>query len=138
MYMRKIFILMILSATIALAGCGKSTNKAAVTGVIAHTHRMTIPVGYVITVRIEDTTNADTPGKKIVEEVIKSQGVELPMPFAIDYDPHKINANHTYGVRVTIEDTDGKVLYTNNTSVLVITNGNPTNNVDVIVELVNG
>jgi hypothetical protein len=37
-----------------------------------------------------------------------------------------------------IEDSAGKMLYTNNTSVPVITNGNPTQNVDVIVVLVNG
>jgi putative lipoprotein len=138
MFMRKIFILIILSATVALAGCGSSTNKAAVTGVIAHTHPMTLPVGYVVTVQIEDTTKADAPGKKIAEQVIKSQGEELPMPFEVVYDPGKTNASHTYSVRVKIEDSAGKMLYTNNTSVLVITNGNPTQNVDVIVVLVNG
>jgi len=138
MFMRKIFILLILSATVALAGCGSSTNKAAVTGAIAHTHRMTLPVGYVVTVQIEDTTKADAPGKKIAEQVIKSQGEQLPMPFEIVYDPGKIDANHTYSIRVKIEDSTGKMLYTNNSSVAVITNGNPTQNVDVIVVLVNG
>jgi uncharacterized lipoprotein YbaY len=72
MFMRKIFILIILSATIALAGCGSPTNKAAVTGVITHTHPMTLPVGYVVTVQIDDTTKADAPGKKIAEQVIMS------------------------------------------------------------------
>jgi putative lipoprotein len=138
MFMRKIFILLILSATVALAGCGSSTNKAAVTGVITHTHRMTLPVGYVVTVQIEDITKADAPGKKIAEQVIKSQGEQLPMPFEIVYDPGKIDANHTYSIRVKIEDSTGKMLYTNNSSVAVITNGNPTQNVDVIVVLVNG
>jgi putative lipoprotein len=136
MFMRKIFILLMLSATVALAGCGNSNNKAAVTGVITHTHRMILPVGYVVTVQIEDITKADAPGKKIAEQVIKSQGVELPMPFEVVYDPGKINANHTYSVLVKIADSDGKMLYTNNTSVPVITNGNPTHNVDVLVVLV--
>jgi putative lipoprotein len=138
MFMRKIFILIILSATVALAGCGRSTNRAAITGVIAHTHPMTLPVGYVVTIQIEDTTKADAPAKKIAEQVIKSQGVELPMPFEVIYDPGKINANHTYSMRVKVEDNAGKMLYANNTSVLVITHGNPTQNVVVIVVLVNG
>ena len=137
MFMRKIFILLVLSATVALAGCGRSTKQAAVTGVIAHTHPMTLPVGFVVTVTIEDTTKADAPGKEIAEQVINSQGEELPMPFDVVYDPGKINANHTYSVRVQIQDSTGKMLYTNNTSVPVITNGNPTKNVEVIVVLVN-
>ena len=138
MFARKIFILIILSATFALAGCGRSTNKAAVTGVIAHAHPMTIPVGYVVSVQIEDTTKVDAPGKIVAEQVIKSQGDEIPMPFEVVYNPGKINSNHTYSLRVKIEDSAGITVYTNNTNVPVITNGNPTQNVEVIVVLVNG
>jgi uncharacterized lipoprotein YbaY len=138
MITKKIFVLIILLATIALVGCGRSNNQAAVTGVIAHTHSMTLDVGYVVTVQLEDTTKTDAPGKKIAEQVIKSQGEVLPMPFEIIYEPGKINSEHTYTIRVKIEDSTGKMLYTNNTSVPVITNGNPVHNVDVIVVLVNG
>jgi uncharacterized lipoprotein YbaY len=99
---------------------------------------MTLEVGYVIIVQLEDTTKTDAPGKKIAEQVIKSQGEVLPMPFEIIYEPGKINAEHTYSIRVKIEDSTGKMLYTNNTSVPVITNGNPVHNIDVIVLLVNG
>jgi putative lipoprotein len=137
MCLRKIFILTILSATVALAACGSSTNKAAITGVITHTHRMTLPAGYIVTIRIEDTTKADTPGKTIAEDVINSQGVVLPIPFAIVYDPDKINADHTYSMRVEIEDSTGNLLYTNVTRVPVITHGNPTGDVKVIVVLPN-
>jgi putative lipoprotein len=137
MFMRKIFILIILSATVALTACGSSTKQAALTGVIAHTHRMTIPVGYVTTIRIEDTTKADAPGKKVAEEVIKNQGEELPIPFAIIYDPGKINPDHIYTVRVEIDDDAGNLLYTNVTAVPVITHANPTRNVKIIVVLPN-
>jgi putative lipoprotein len=135
--MRKIIILMIFSAVVGLTACGKSNNQAAVTGVIAHTHRMTLPVGFVTTIWLEDTTKADKPGKKIAEEVIKNQGEELPMPFAIVYDPGKINPDHTYSIRAEIEDATGQVLYTNVTSVPVLTHGNPTRDIKVIVVLPN-
>jgi putative lipoprotein len=137
MYLRKLFILILLSTTLALTACGSSTNKAALTGVIAHTHRITLPAGYVTTIRIEDTTKADAPGKKVTEEVIKNQGEELPIPFAIIYDPGKINPDHTYTIRVQIEDDTGNLLYTNVTSIPVITHGNPTRNVKVTVVLPN-
>ncbi len=135
MFNRKIYLLMILIATLALAACGGSTNQAALTGVIAHTHRMTIPPDYVITIRIEDTTKADSPGKKIAEEVIKDQGVELPIPFAVVYDPGKINPDHNYNVQVDIKDNNGALLYANDVSVPVITFGNPARNVKVTVVL---
>jgi putative lipoprotein len=138
MFVRKIFILIILSATVALASCGSSTNKAAITGVITHSHPMALPVGYVVTVQIQDTTKADAPGKKIAEQVIKSQGDEIPMPFEVVYDPGKINPNHTYSLSVKIEDSAGKMVYTNNTSVQVITHGNPIHNVTIIMVLVDG
>lgn len=138
MMIRKLFLLLILTATVALTACGNSANKAALTGVIAHTHRMTIPAGYVTTIRIEDTTNVDKPGKKLAEEVVKNQGEVLPIPFAIVYDPGKINPDHTYTVRVEIDDDAGNLIYTNVTAVPVITHGNPTRNVKIIVVLPNG
>jgi len=136
MAMRKFFILIIISATIALTGCGRSTNKAAVTGVITHSHQMALPIGYVVTIQIMDTTKA-TPGKMIAQQVIESHGEVLPMPFEIIYDPGKINPEHAYNVLVEIEDSTGIMLYTNNTIVPVITKGNPTQKVDIIVVLAN-
>ena len=136
MAIKKYFILIIISATIALTGCGRSINKAAITGVITHSHQMALPIGYVVIIQIVDTTKA-TPGKMIAEQVIESHGEVLPMPFEIIYDPGKINQEHTYSVLVKIEDSTGIMLYTNNTNVPVITNGNPTQKVDVIVVLAN-
>ncbi len=138
MFKRKIFNLILLTLSIALAGCGNSSNKAAITGVITHSHRMSIPSGYKITVQIEDTTKVDTPGKKIAETVIESQGVELPMPFEVIYDPGKINPSHTYSLQVKIEDSSGTKVYSNNTIVPVITNGNPTHKIEVILVLSDG
>jgi putative lipoprotein len=135
--MRKLSILIILSVIVAITGCGKSTSKAAITGVIAHTHRMSIPPDDVINIRIEDTTKPDSPGKKVAEEVIKGQAVELPIPFAIVYDPGKINPDHTYSIRVEILDSSGLLLYTNVTTVPVITHGNPTRDIKVTVILPN-
>jgi putative lipoprotein len=136
MLMRKFFILIMLLASAALAGCGSAAKEAAITGVIAHAHPMTLPDGYVISILIEDITKADAPGKQIAEQVITSQGVALPMPFEVVYDPGKINPKHTYGVLVKIEDESGNLLYTNTASVPVITNGNPTQKIEIIVDLV--
>ena len=137
MRMRKYFILIILLASIPLSGCGKAANKAAVTGVIAHSHPMSLPAGYVVNILLEDTTNAEAPGKKIAEVEIKSQGEELPMPFAIIYDPGKINPDHTYSIWVEIVDGAGIQQYTNLTGTPVITHGNPTSHVKLTVVIPN-
>lgn len=137
MFMRKIFVLLMLSAALALAACGRSTNNAAITGVIAHTHSMILPAGYVVIIRIEDTTKVDSPDSKVAEEMVTSPGEQLPIPFAIVYDPGKIDPDDTYTIKVEIEDTTGKLVYTNVTSAPVITHGNPTRDVKVIVVLPN-
>lgn len=138
MLMRKIFILILISASVALTACGNSSHIAAITGIITHSHRMVLPEGYVVTILIEDTTKVDAPAKKISEEVIKTQGEILPIPFAIEYDTHKINTDHTYSVRVVIEDSAGKMEYTNTTIVPVITNGGSTKNIVITVVLADG
>jgi uncharacterized lipoprotein YbaY len=137
MVLKKGFLIIMLASTLVLAACGKSSNKAAITGVIAHSHRLALPVGFVVTIRIEDITKSNEPGKKIAEEVHKSQGEILPIPFAIVYDPGKINPEHSYSVHVEITDEAGTLLYCNITSVPVITQGNPTQNVKVTVVLPN-
>jgi len=138
MYMKKIFLLILLSITFTSAGCSSTANKAAITGVISHNHRMEIPVGYKVTILIEDITKPGVTGKRIAQKVIESQGEVLPMPFEIVYDPGQINADHTYSVKVMIEDSTGGILYSNDSNVPVITHGNPTQNIEVKVILIKG
>jgi putative lipoprotein len=135
MFIRKIFLAILLIITVPQAGCKSAADQAAITGVIAHNHPMEIPLGYKVNIQIEDITKADTPGKSIAQKVIESQGDMLPMPFEVVYDPDKINADHTYDVKVTIEDSTGAILYTNNSIVPVITHGNPTQHIEVDVIL---
>jgi putative lipoprotein len=136
--MRKILTFFLLSITITLAGCKSTPNQAAITGVIAHSHTMKIPIGFTLTIQIEDITNTDAPGRNIAQKVIESQGDVLPMPFEVVYDPKKIKADHTYSVTAMIADSAGAVLYSNTSIVPVITHGNPTQHIEVDVDLVNG
>lgn len=135
MLVKKIFIFLVLISAVFLVGCGDSPNKTAITGLIDHSHQMTLPDGTLVIVRLEDTTKAGSPGKKVAEEVITSKDDMIPMPFAVVYDPGKINENHTYSINVKVEDSEGNILYTNESNVPVITKGNPTHDIDVIVVL---
>jgi len=135
---KNLLIILVLTGTLFLSGCGDTPNKAAITGIIDHPHRMSLPDGTLIIVRIDDTTRAGAEGKKIAEAVMKSEGDALPMPFAVVYDPGKINPNHDYSVTIRVEDPGGAFLYTNVKKVNVITKGNAIQGIDVVVELAGG
>jgi uncharacterized lipoprotein YbaY len=137
MFTKKILAIGLMSLTIFLTGCGKS-HDAAVTGLIDHPHKMTFPIGTVMTVQIVDSTVGRSLGKQIAQEVIKDQEIGIPMPFVVVYDQGKINKNHVYSISVRIEDSNGKPLYTNEKEIPVITNGTPRQGIDVIVVLVHG
>jgi uncharacterized lipoprotein YbaY len=57
----------------------------------------------------------------------------VPIPFAVPYAPGKIEKNHSYNLRVRIENDTGRLLFINDTSIPVITRGNPTQDIEVIV-----
>jgi len=135
---KTISILILLLGFAALSGCGKSSNKATVTGTATYLQRIALPPDAVMTTRIEDVSKADAPAELISEQVIQTQGKQVPIPFEVPYDPNQIQENHSYGMRVRIEDGAGKLLFTNDTNVPVITRGNPTSDIEVVLIQVGG
>src|SRR4030042_6615469 len=132
MLLKIITILMLLFGMTSLAACGGS-SKAAVTGTVTYLLRIALPPEAVVTVRIEDVSKADVLAEVIGEQVIQTKGAQVPIPFSVPYDPDKIDDNHSYSLRVRIEDGSGKLLFINDTSIPVITRGNPTQDIEVIL-----
>ena len=66
------------------------------------------------------------------EQQIVTGGCQVPIAFALDYDPAAIDPRLTYAVsaRITV---DGQLLFTSTTATLVITRGNPTD-VEIVVQ----
>jgi heat shock protein HslJ len=85
----------------------------------------------VITVQLQDVSLADAAAPVLGEQQAPNPGT-FPVPFAVTYNPETIQPNHTYAIRVRIEDAAGELLYTNMQSAPVITQGNP-RNVEVVV-----
>jgi len=52
----------------------------------------------------------------------------------VPYDPKQIQDSHTYSMRATIVDGASKLLFTSTTAYPVITRGNPTSNVEIVVQ----
>ena len=83
--------------------------------------------------QIQDTSLADAPATVIGEQVIKTEGRQVPFDFEVIYDPNEIQDNHSYTMSVRITDGAGKLLFINDTVIPVITRDNPTEEVEIIV-----
>ena len=123
--------LVLLIGAATLAGCKGSSDN--VTGTVTYRQRIALTPDAVVTVRIEDVSKADVLAEMIGEQVIQTEGAQVPIPFEVAYDPDKIEDTHSYSLRVRIEDGNGKLLFINDTSVPVITRGNPTQDIEVVV-----
>jgi len=109
--------------------------RATVTGRVTYRERMALPPGATVTVRLQDVSRADAPADVLAEQVIVPT-TQVPIPFALQYDPARIDARHRYSVSARIE-VDGKLWFMSDTHNGVLTDGGPTE-VEVVVRRVPG
>ena len=130
----------LLSLVLFLAGCtatpvvpatGTGTATGKVTGSITYRERIALPPSAVITVQLVDVSRADAPAVLIAEQVIPTQGRQVPFEFALAYDASRIQASHTYAVQVRIED-GGRLLFISDTVNRAITQDAP-GQLDIVV-----
>ena len=124
---RLILILGIL--LISMTGCNA---KSEVTGTVTYRQRIALPEDAVLTVQIQDVSLADAPAQVIGEQVIKKPG-QVPIPYKVEYRYRDIDDSHIYAMQARIEDADGKLLFINDASFPVLTQGNPDENVEIEV-----
>jgi len=111
-------------------------HTATVKGTLTYRERIALPPeGVVITVKVEDVSRADAPAVTIGEQIIENPTHQVPIPFEIEYNPADIDERYTYAMRVRIE-VDRKLWFINTTRYGVITRGNPTSNIEVVLEKV--
>jgi putative lipoprotein len=129
--MRKIRLVILIITTILFAGCASTST---VTGTVTFREQVEFPAeGVVVIIKVEDISKADAPAITIGEQIIENPGNQDSIPFEIEYNPDDIDERYTYAIRVRIE-VDGKLWYTNTSRYNVITRGNPTSGVEVIVD----
>jgi len=87
--------------------------------------------------RSQDTSLADTSAKVIGGQTIESPG-QVPIPYEVCYDPGQIEDNHTYTMSARITDSEGNLMWINDTAIPIITQGNPTEGVVIPVVQVGG
>ena len=126
-------ISMVLSACTASGGAdsGDSEGLNVISGSVAYRERITMPANAVITVQLLDVSQQDSRATVIAEQRIRPSR-QVPIPFTLQYDRADVNRRGTYSVAATIE-VEGDVVWRTTSAVPVITNGNPTENIELVV-----
>jgi uncharacterized lipoprotein YbaY len=105
---------------------------AIVTGTVAYLPRIALPPQAVVEVKLLDVSRADAPAITIAEQIIPTNGRQVPIPFSLSYDPETIEQRYRYAVQARILVND-RLLWISTTQYPVITQGNPTS-IDILVE----
>lgn len=110
-----------------------ATSRAVLNGTVTYRPRIALAPGSVVVVRVEDVSLADAPARVVAEQTIRPTG-QVPVPFALSYDPTQIDVQRRYAVRAEIRDADGRLSWTTTTSTPVFTQGGPIDGVEVVVQ----
>lgn len=87
------------------------TRLDRLTGTIIYRERIALPPDAMVEVRIVDVSLMDAPAETIALARFASEGRQVPLPFAIDYDPARIIAGRRYTLQARISDAAGKLLW---------------------------
>lgn len=107
-------------------------TTATVTGTVTYRQRIALPPGAVVKVRLQDVSRMDTKAILLDEQTIAMQGKQVPIAFTLNYNPAEIKPHHRYAVSAEIW-VDGKRQWLSTTRNEVLTGGQPTANVTVMV-----
>lgn len=119
--------LLLLPLLVALSACqstggqppssAAASEAAAVTlnGTVTYRQRIALPADARLQVTISDVSLMDAPATVIARTEIDTAGRQVPIPFALDYDPSRIVAGRTYAVSARITDASGTLIWITDT-----------------------
>ncbi|WP_038219775.1 YbaY family lipoprotein [Vibrio sp. N418] len=103
-----------------------------ITGNVAYRERIMLPDNAVVTVRLQDVSLMDAPAKLISEQVIETNGAQVPVAFELSYNPNDIKPGHRYSVSARIE-VAGELRFITDTMNAVITDENHTQQLNLML-----
>jgi heat shock protein HslJ len=116
------------------AGSKVADFVAAVTGQVTYLQRIALPPEAVVKVQLQDVSLADAPATVIGQQIIPTDGQQVPFPFEVTFDPSVIQEKNSYSLNVRVEDEAGDLLFINTRAYPVITQDNPTFGIEVLVD----
>jgi uncharacterized lipoprotein YbaY len=118
------------------AGNMKFSKLQAITGRVVAQEPAPLPEKAQLEVQVMDVSLADAQATQVGGQTIFDV-TQFPIDFEATYNAQAIDPRHTYALTVRITDAQGNLLYINTQSYPVITQGNPTYHVEVMVDKIN-
>ena len=121
---------------VACAAPGQQASSPApglsgkVTGTVTYRERIALPPDAVVEVALLDVSRMDVAATTLAQQVIVPKQ-QVPIPFALDYDPAAIDMRMSYAVRATIRRGDA-LLFVTDQNYPVLTRGHA-ENVDLVL-----
>jgi putative lipoprotein len=110
-----------------------AATPARVTGSVTYRERIALPPGYVLRVELLDVSRQDVAAERIA--VVEGRPRrQVPIRYALSYDPRRIVPSHTYSVSARIL-VDGRLVFISDRINAVITRGRP-NVADIVLRSV--
>ena len=108
---------------------------ATVTGTVYYLQRSALPADAMIEVSIHNKQLADAPPEMTLlgQTAFLADGKQVPLPYTVAYSTQDVMEGALYSIGATIRDGSGKLLFVSTTMIPVITKGNPTENVEILV-----
>ncbi len=132
--------LLAFALVLLLAGCSSSrsdsdrvVDDAVLTGSVTYRPRIALPPDAVVTVQLLDVSRADAASTTLAEQTIRTDGMQVPIPFRLTYNPFDIDPRMRYAVRATISDGDGRMTWTTDMAYPVLTQNAPMDDVAIAV-----
>ncbi|WP_343518274.1 YbaY family lipoprotein [Sphingomonas sp.] len=109
--------LLLIPLAASLTACATIPEPAAVTltGTVAYRERIALPADSRLIVSIDDVSLADAPSVTIAQNQIVTAGQQVPISFALSYDPAKIEPGRSYAVSARILDGRGRLAWITDT-----------------------
>ena len=112
-------------------GDGTAIEMRQVTGEVFYRERIAMPEGATVTVRLVDVSLQDVGAELLDEQVISEPG-NVPVAFILEVDPALIVEENSYAVEAAITGPAGELLWINDTTMPVLTQGFP-DEIEVLV-----
>lgn len=106
---------------------------ATISGQVHYLERIALLPGSIMEVALLDTSIQDVPAVELANFAKVTEGENVPIPFTLTYNQRDIKENHSYSIRAKIT-VDGQLRWMSTNNIPVITNGAPTDNIEVLVQ----
>jgi putative lipoprotein len=103
-------LLRALGLLLVSAACASPAGSGSLSGTVSYRERMALPEGAVVKVVLLDVSLVDAPARVIAEQEIRPTQ-QVPVPFTLAYDPSELERGHRYGLRASIQDVNGRLLW---------------------------